>query len=104
MFDFWETDLTEEETSGLLDKVESEIVKRKLVVPAIIFLEMHKPISYIAANAAVGLSPFLVPFFGFEFMNNYSRLLAKRDNVERLIKRLEGRPKNGPSLEEPVST
>ena len=35
------------------------------------------------------MAPFLVPLFGFDFVNDYSNLLQKRDNVERLICMLE---------------
>jgi hypothetical protein len=92
MFDFWEADLTEEETVALLDQAESEIRKRKLVTPAILALEMHKPLCFVGAHMAMASAPFLVPIFGFSFVNNYSRLLLKRENVEMLIQRLEAKP------------
>lgn len=91
MFDFWETELSEEEADKLIDKAVSEIRRRKLEVPAILAIEMHKPLAYVGANAAVALSPFLVPFLGFDAINDYSRLFLKRDNVERLLARLENR-------------
>jgi acyl-CoA reductase-like NAD-dependent aldehyde dehydrogenase len=89
MYEFWESELSEEETDQLLDKAAAEIRKRKLNVPAILMLEMHKPLAYISANAAVATAPFLVPLFGFNAVNDYSRLLQKRENIEALIKRLE---------------
>ena len=89
MNEFWETELTEEETQALLDRAE-------LNVPAILMLEMHKPLSYLGANAAIVAAPFLAPMFGFNFLNDYSRLLLKRENVEALIKRLEA--PNPPAL------
>jgi hypothetical protein len=89
MFDFWETELTDEETEALLDKAAFEVTRRKLEVPAIIALELHKPMANIGAHGILAMSPFLVPFFGFDFVNNYSRVFAKRENIERLITRLE---------------
>jgi hypothetical protein len=50
---------------------------------------MHKPISNVFAHVGLSLAPFLVPLFGFDFVNDYSNLLQKRDNVERLICMLE---------------
>jgi len=50
---------------------------------------MHKPISGFGAHAAVVLAPFAIPFVGFEFLNNYSRLFQRRENVERLLRRIE---------------
>ncbi len=89
MSSLWDTELTEEETEDLLNKASENILKRKLHVPAILALEMHKPIANVGAHAAVAFSGFLVPMFGYDFVNNYSRLLSKRENIERLIQKLE---------------
>ncbi len=57
------------------------------------FLELQKPLAYVGANAALVFAPFTVPFLGFDFVNNYSRLFARRENVERLIcESLKGAP------------
>lgn len=89
MLNLWEDELTEEETDALLDTLEKEIRKRKLEVPAIMFFEMHKPLANIAGHFALATSPFLVPIIGYKNVNDYSRLLSKRENVEKLIVRLE---------------
>ena len=104
MFDFWENELTEEETQVLLDKCAGEIRRRELEAPAIVFLEMNKPISNVFAHLGLASAPFLVPLFGFDFINDYSNLLRKRDNVERLIcmleKPREDKQSKAPKLEE----
>jgi len=89
MLNLWEDELTEEEENTLLDGLEKEIRKRKLEVPAIMFFEMHKPLATLAGNLALATSPFLVPIIGYKNVNDYSRLLSKKDNVEKLILRLE---------------
>jgi hypothetical protein len=89
MFDFWETELTEEETEGLIEKAADQIRKRGLTVPAILTLEMHKPLAYIGGQAAVAFAPFIAPITGYERYHDYTRLLSKRENVERLIRTLE---------------
>lgn len=99
MFNFWENDLSEEETQKLLDKCADEIRRRRLEAPAILFLEMHKPLSNIFAHTSLAVAPFLVPLFGFDFINDYSNLLQKRDNVERLICMLE-KPQTEPAGQE----
>lgn len=60
-----------------------------MVPAAILALEAHKPLANVAAHGVLAFSPFLVPFLGFENVNDYSRLLQKRDNVERLLILLE---------------
>lgn len=89
MMDFWENDLTPEETETLLDKAAHEIRKRRMEGPAILALEMHKPLASIASHAMLAFAPFSVPFFGYDKVNDLSRLLKDRNNVERLIQRLE---------------
>lgn len=100
MFDFWENDLTEEETQACLDKCANEITKRKLETPAILFLEMHKPLSNVFAHGGMMSAPFLVPFLGFDLVNDYSNLLRDKNNVERLICMLEESRAGTPSREE----
>ena len=82
-------------------KLEEQIRKRKLEAPAIMFLEMNKPLTRITANAMIVFTPFLAPFVGLDNVHNYSRLLMDRDNVERLICRLEAEPVNPTPQEEP---
>lgn len=89
MFDFWREELTQEETDALLDKVAHEIKKRKLELPASLMLDIHRPLSFVGSQAAIAFSPFLVPFFGFDGVNNYTRLLSKRENLELLLERLD---------------
>ncbi|HVT14239.1 MAG TPA: hypothetical protein VHE55_18395 [Fimbriimonadaceae bacterium] len=99
MFDLWKEALNEEDRDRLLEKAAEEISKRKLETPAILFLEMHKPLAYVGSHAALAFSPFLVPFMGFDAVNDYSRLLSDRQNIERLIQMLEKSAK-GSSTEE----
>jgi hypothetical protein len=89
MFEMWNEELTEEETEALIEKAANEITRRKLDTPAMLLFEMHKPLSFVGSQAAIVFSPFLVPFLGFDNVNNYSRLFAKRENVERLLQRIE---------------
>jgi hypothetical protein len=89
MFDFWEDDVSEEETNQLLTKASDEIRKRGLEGPAILFFEMHKPLSNVFAHAGAAFAPFMVPLLGFDFVQKYSSLLRNRDNVERLIELVE---------------
>lgn len=85
----WGEELTEEETAALIEKAAQAIEKRGLNTPALLMLEMHKPLAFIGAQTAITFSPFIVPFLGFDGVNDYTRLFAKRENVERLLERLD---------------
>jgi len=85
----WDTELTPEERDALVEKLAFEVKKRRMEAPAIFFLESHKPMAPFAGHAMVAFAPFLVPFVGMEAVNDYSRLLLKRENVELVIQAIE---------------
>jgi hypothetical protein len=96
----WEEELTEEEAQNLIDKIVEQVLRRRMETPAIMMLEMHKPLATLAGNTAVAFSPFLVPFLGFQNVNDYSRLFAKREYWDRLIDAIEEGAKRGPGKEQ----
>jgi acyl-CoA reductase-like NAD-dependent aldehyde dehydrogenase len=100
MSDFWSDELTPEKETDLLRRAARDIKRRKMETPAIMALEMHKPIANTLASGAVVFAPFLVPFFGFDKVNEYSQLFSKRENVERLLELLESSESFEDSTEE----
>lgn len=81
--------LSEEESRELADEVASAIVKRRLETPAVLFLEMHRPLSFIASQGMIVAMPLLAPVLGPEKVSKFSRFLRERKNIERLIQRIE---------------
>jgi hypothetical protein len=84
-----EEPLTPEERDKLIDEVADKIVGRRMETPAILFLEMNKPVSFLASQGLVAMSPFLVPLFGPGGVRRCAQLLSSTDNVELLIRRIE---------------
>ena len=89
MYDFETDALNDEENDALIDKLAQEILKRKMEVPAVLMLEMHKPLSYVASQASIVFAPFIVPLAGYDNAQSITRLLSRRENVEKLISRIE---------------
>lgn len=89
MQDLWAEELTEEQTAALIERAAEQIEKRGLNTAAVLMLEMHKPLAFVGAQTAIAFSPFIVPFLGFDGVNDYTRLFSKRENIERLLDRLE---------------
>ena len=85
----WIDDLSDDERDRVIEKVAVGVVKRGMETPAILFLEMHKPVSFFASQGLVILSPFTAPFIGLDNVQVASKLLEKRENVELLIRRIE---------------
>jgi hypothetical protein len=89
MLQMWDKDLTESERNEIIKKTAAFVKKQGVRTPAVLFLEMHKPLSGVAGNAAIFFAPFIMPFFGFSRVDRYSRFFADRENVERLICEIE---------------
>jgi hypothetical protein len=89
MFDQLGEPLEEEEIQKVLDDIATQVVKRGLTAAAIMFLEMNKPITYVASQGLIVTMPFLAPFVGADKVARYSRFLQTRENVDRLIERIE---------------
>jgi hypothetical protein len=85
-------ELTQEEQDKMIDKIAGEVLKRRLETVAIMFLESIKPMSYIGSQLAmVFVGPFL-SIFG-DFGINYIKFFEKRDNVEKLLLKIEEQTK-----------
>lgn len=83
------TPLTEEQKNEVIESLAKKIAGRRLETPAVLFLDMHKPLSFIASQSLMVAMPFLAPVFGAQSIADLSKLLAERDNVEALITRIE---------------
>lgn len=81
--------LSEKERDEMIEQIAMNIHRRRLETPAILFLEMHKPLSFFASQTLIVTSPLIAPIVGFGRIAAASRLLESRDNVELLVRRLE---------------
>ena len=83
-----EFDLTEEEERRLINNIAKLVVDKGLEAPAIMFLEATRPLSFIASQLAiVALGP-LQWLFELEGPK-YTGLFMKKENVGRIIERIE---------------
>lgn len=57
--------------------------------PAALFLEMHRPLSFVFSQLLLAASPLLSPLLGRDKVTSYVSLLEDRDGVGRLVSRLE---------------
>jgi len=90
-----EFDLTGEEEERLIQNIAKLIVNKGLEAPAILFLETVRPISFIASQLAIiALGP-LQWLFELEGPK-YTGLFMKRENLGRIIDRIEKLAKTKP--------
>jgi hypothetical protein len=81
--------LSEEERDSMIGEIAQKVVDMRMETPAVLFLEMNKPVSVIAGQSIIAASPILIPLFGAAGVRRYSQLLNNRENVELLVERIE---------------
>ena len=77
------------EEQELLERLAQAVVKFHMTVPAILFLEMSKPLSFVGNQLLVFFKPMAGVVFNDHEYNKAIKLLEDRENIERLIRRIE---------------
>ena len=72
-----------------ISRLATKIVSKGLEVPAVFFLELHKPFTSLIQTTSIILTPLATPFFGAERIESLGRLLADQNSVERLQVEIE---------------
>jgi hypothetical protein len=72
-----------------IEHLARQVGRWRLESPAILFLEVTKPLSFIASQGLLLCEPLLSFLVKEPRISEYADLLADRPSVERLISRLE---------------
>ncbi|MDO8140786.1 MAG: hypothetical protein Q6358_04745 [Candidatus Brocadiales bacterium] len=80
--------LSEKERAVIL-KLVAVIRKRKLTLPATMFLECAQPLNYIGSQMMVFFRPFLTFFFTPAEYDIFQGILEKREGIKRIIEEIE---------------
>lgn len=73
----------------LIDHLARRAARMHVTAPAILFLEMHKPLAFVGAQMLWAAQPFLSLWLDHAEIGDVARLLEDPENVEKLIERLE---------------
>jgi hypothetical protein len=84
-----EATLTTEERDRWLDRMAREITRRRMETPAAFALEMHRPLAFLGSQALLVAMPFFAGLVGPENVLKFSRLMEDRQNIDRLLDRIE---------------
>jgi hypothetical protein len=79
----------ERDDAALLDRLAKRVVELRMAPAAIFFLETSKPVSFIASQGMIVLEPAVQSVFQFAEYARVQRMMEDRDNIERLIRRIE---------------
>ena len=82
-------DIPLERQEKLLHRLAERIVKMGLVTPAILLLEVNKPLNFLGSQVLLVLGPFAQVVFNYDDYHAFTLMMEKRDNVEKLIQKIE---------------
>jgi len=77
----------------LLRQLAVAIARRRMVTPAVLFLESLRPLSYMGSQAMIFLKPFLTPFFNPQRYDRLAEILERREGIEALVQAIEAAAK-----------
>ena len=73
----------------LIDRLARRTADLGLTAPAILFLEMNKPLAFLGAQLLLVAQPFLSIGFSDADVRDFAAIIEERGGVEELIERLE---------------
>lgn len=79
----------EEDFSEFMETIAKEIVQRQLTVPAIIFLETIKPLSFLGNQLLIFANPVVSLVVRTGNYYKFVRMIEDRENVEKLTVAIE---------------
>jgi hypothetical protein len=82
-------EVSPERAKELLAKIANQVVKRKLSVPAIMFIESVKPLSFVGSQALIFMQPIVQAFLNRKEYDEFAVLMEDRENVELLLQEIE---------------
>lgn len=82
-------EIPQDEQRELLEKIAMQVVKRRLTAPAILFLEMCKPLNFLGSQVLIALNPFVQAVFNTTEYQKFALIIEKDANVELLIRLIE---------------
>jgi hypothetical protein len=82
-------EVTPERAKELAAKIAHQIVKRKMSVPAIMFFESVKPLSFVGSQALIFFQPMVQAFLNRREYDEFAVMMEERENVELLLQEIE---------------
>lgn len=78
-----------EQQRAIVDRLCDEIVRRKLTTPAILYLEMSRPLGFLAAQAIHFFTPLIAAFTDAQGHRHFAEFLEHRGAIDYLLERIE---------------
>jgi hypothetical protein len=75
--------------AALIDRLCREVVRRRLTTPALVALEMSRPLNFVTAQAIHFFEPILRTFGEPQAPREFAMFLEHRGSIDYLAKRIE---------------
>lgn len=82
-------DITEQRRDEVINNIAYRIVRHGLVAPAIIFLELNRPLMYIYSQGMHFISPVAEIIFGHSYTAEMGYIFQEQKNIDIIIERIE---------------
>ncbi|MAT81640.1 MAG: hypothetical protein CMJ29_08335 [Phycisphaerae bacterium] len=92
-----------ERQQEICDRVAKIVVRRGMTLPALMALEMGRPLNFVASQAIHFFNPIISVILDGETVKEFATFLEQRGSVEYLCQRLEHWDRVGPDAEETES-
>jgi hypothetical protein len=79
---------------AVIDKLCAEVVRRRMTGPALLVLEMHRPLNYLSAQVLTFFQPFVAALADTAGYQQFTLFLEQRGSVDYLVQRLEALDKH----------
>ncbi len=90
-----EAAFTDEERDLFFARVAREVCRRGMEVPAVLALELHRPLTFMGSQVLAIFTPMLAPAFGWTNLQKLYRLMEDRTNLDRLLEAIEATAQAG---------
>ena len=92
-----------ERQAEICDRVCKAVVKRGMTLPALMALEMGRPLNFVASQAIHFFTPIISVILDGPTIEEFATFLEQRGSVEYLCQRLEHWDRVGPEAQETES-
>jgi hypothetical protein len=90
-------DSDQAQSEQLIEHLAEQISRWRLTMPAILLLQVTRPLSFIASQGLLLCQPLLSFVYDAPRIADYAELLADRATIDRLVARLEEEGRAGDS-------
>ena len=82
-------DSDQAQSEQLIEHLTEQISRWRLTVPAILFLQVTRPLTFIASQGLLLAQPLLSFVYDAPRIEDYAEFLADRASIDQLVSRLE---------------